>query len=859
MADLATDDRGARPDAIASRRRRLAVVAVVAWTVACAVVLTLLLVQLRRQAMESGERLVQSFAQIIEEQTSGTIEAAEQLLRQVTERIDRLEPAADPIAVGDGFRRMIAERPQFAGIWVLDAQGRILYDTGRNIGMDLADREYFRVLRASPALPLHVGVPIRSRATGAWLLPVVAPWKPAGGGFAGVVVVALQPRQFERVWSIQGAGDGRSIALLRRDATLLMRSPFSEAAIGRRFDDLRLFRELLDGAPNGITIETSPVDGRLRLVGYRRLAAYPDLVIVASEPVDQVLAPWQRTVWIVVVGAVAASVPLLGMLVWLLWEWRRRLEREARLAAANARLSAEVTERAKVQAEADATHARLVDAVAAFPGSFRLFDADERLVLSNDVQWITDPVVIADTPLGTPFPAIAARAAALELDQAAVGRQEEWLRDRLAQFRAGRTDVEVHWRDGRWFHLLERRTSEGGRISIRLDISAQKRFEDQLRQAQKMEAIGQLTGGIAHDFNNMLTVIIGNAELLTERADIGAQSRELAGLVLKAADGAADLTGRLLAFARRTALQPRRVQINPFIAQVEQLLRRTLGEQFDIRLVLEPEIWDVLIDPAQLEAAILNLALNARDAMPSGGPLTIETANVEIDAAYATANDGAQPGAFVMVTMSDAGMGMTPATIARAFEPFFTTKPVGQGTGLGLSMVYGFVRQSGGHVKIYSELGRGTTIRMYLPRATADAAASTPSVEEPGIAMGEGQAILVVEDDDLVRRHVEAQLLGLGYRVVGAANGAAALELLLLDTHFDLLLTDVVMPGGMTGREVADAARRLRPRLRVLFMSGYTENAIVHGGRLDPDARLLSKPYRLRDLAAKVRAALTDE
>ncbi|BBK39170.1 hypothetical protein STAQ_42480 [Allostella sp. ATCC 35155] len=838
-------------------RRLILLAAFLAWMLGSMVVLGVLIVQSRQQTIAAGERLVQSFAQIVEEQSSAVFGSVGRLLRQVAGTLDGLDPsmAADAPAVSDLLRRMIADRSNVASVWVLDGEGRVVYDVGGNFGMNLEDREYFRSLRARPDKPLHVGQPIRSRATGNWLLPVSAPRIGPDGRFAGVLVAALRPDSLERTWSVQTAGGGRSITLFRADSTLLMRSPFVERAMGQRYEHLPLFRDLLPRAPAGIDYDRSPVDGVERQIAYRRFDAYPELVIAATEPIDEVLHPWRRMIGIVAIGAVAAAVPLLALLAWLLREWRRRQQSEARLAAANARLSAEIAERTRAQALADSAHARLMDAVAAFPGSFRLFDAEERLVLSNDVQWITDPVVIASVPLGTPFPAIAARAAALELDRAAVGRQEEWLRERLAQFRDGRTDVEVHWRDDRWFHLLERRTSEGGRISVRLDITRQKRVEEHLRQAQKMEAVGQLTGGIAHDFNNMLTVILGNAELLAERPDVGPEARELARVVMQAADAAADLTSRLLAFARRTPLQPRRVQVTAFVSEMERLLRRTLGEQYDIRLVLTAEIWDVVIDPAQLEAAILNLALNARDAMPDGGPVTIETANVEIDATYAADHEGATAGAFVMVALSDAGCGMEADVVRRAFEPFFTTKGVGRGTGLGLSMVYGFVRQSGGHVKIYSEPGRGTTVRLYLPRATDAAVAPDALPDEPGIPPGEGQAILVVEDDAQVRAHTERQLLGLGYEVVGVPDGAAALTM-LSGRPFDLILTDVVMPGGMSGRDVADAAVRLRPGIAVLFMSGYTENAIVHGGQLDPDARLLSKPFRLRDLAIRVRAAL---
>jgi len=378
-----------------------------------------------------------------------------------------------------------------------------------------------------------------------------------------------------------------------------------------------------------------------------------------------------------------------------------------------------------------------------------------------------------------------------------------------------------------------------------------------LRQSQKMEAIGQLTGGVAHDFNNLLTVILGSAELLVERLGKDPESRSLAEMTANAAERGAELTNRLLAFARRQPLDPRPTDINRQIADMDRLLRRTLGEHVEIEVVQAGGLWKAMIDAGQLENAILNLCINARDAMPDGGRLTVETANVRLDAAYAASQSEVEPGQYVMVAVSDTGIGMDAATLERAFEPFFTTKDVGKGSGLGLSMVYGFAKQSGGHVRIYSEAGQGTTVKLYLPRAETDQA-PVAAAAEPAIEKGK-ERILLVEDDDLVRGHVARQLDTLGYEVVAVANGPDAIEALRQRADIDLLFTDIVMPGGMNGREVAERAKALRPGLPVLFTSGYTENAIVHQGRLDRGVHLLQKPYRRQELAAKVRQALRGE
>ena len=378
--------------------------------------------------------------------------------------------------------------------------------------------------------------------------------------------------------------------------------------------------------------------------------------------------------------------------------------------------------------------------------------------------------------------------------------------------------------------------------------------EDQLRQAQRLEAVGQLTGGIAHDFNNLLTIILGNAELLVDSLSSDQQLRLLAEMTQTAAERGAELTSRLLAFSRRQALDPRAMNVGTLLQGMDPLLRRSLGEHVELEVIHGGGLWSAMVDGPQLESALLNLSINARDAMPGGGRLTIETRNAHLDASYAADNADVQPGQYVMIAVSDTGSGMDAETVARAFEPFFTTKPVGKGSGLGLSMVFGFVKQSQGHVKIYSEPGQGTTVRLYLPRATNGDA---PGADEEPTAHNEGQEkILLVEDDDLVRDHVAKQLRDLGYRVIACSNGADALQALRATADVDLLFTDVVMPGGMNGRELAEAARALRPDLPVLFTSGYTENAIVHHGRLDPGVHLLAKPYRRRDLAAKLRVVL---
>ncbi|ATB36595.1 hybrid sensor histidine kinase/response regulator [Cystobacter fuscus] len=381
-----------------------------------------------------------------------------------------------------------------------------------------------------------------------------------------------------------------------------------------------------------------------------------------------------------------------------------------------------------------------------------------------------------------------------------------------------------------------------------------RKTEEQLRQSQKMEAVGKLTGGVAHDFNNLLQVIAGNLQLL--QRDVGGNERALHRVqtATRAVERGAKLASQLLSFARRQPLQPIVVNLSRLVRGMDELLRRTLGEDVELETVTAGGLWNTAIDPNQLENVILNLAINARDAMSNNGKLTIEVSNAVLDDRYCRMHPEVLPGQYVLLAVSDTGSGMTPEVMERAFEPFFTTKPEGRGTGLGLSMVYGFVKQSGGHIKLYSELGHGTTIKLYMPRAveaeSMDAQVITGPIE------GGSETILVVEDDPEVRTTVVEMVSELGYRVLKAVDAQSALVILQSGVPIELLFTDVVMPGPVRSPELAKQAKALHPDIEVLFTSGYTENAIVHGGRLDPGVQLLSKPYSRDDLARKLRQLL---
>jgi PAS domain S-box-containing protein len=397
---------------------------------------------------------------------------------------------------------------------------------------------------------------------------------------------------------------------------------------------------------------------------------------------------------------------------------------------------------------------------------------------------------------------------------------------------------------------------DAGRIhGVGRDITDHRATEEALRQSQKMEAVGQLTGGIAHDFNNLLQGITGSLDIMDSRLAQGRTDdlvRWLTGAKTSAGRAAA-LTHRLLAFSRRQPLDPRAVRANPLIGSMEDMLRRTLSENVELELVLAGGLWTTRCDPNQLESAILNLAINARDAMPGGGKLVIETCNAHLDNAYSAKQRDVKPGQYVCICVTDTGVGMSKETIARAFEPFFTTKPIGQGTGLGLSMIHGFVRQSGGQIRVYSEEGKGTTVKLYLPRFRGE-----DEPEEPGTGLAaaphsdSGEVVLVVEDEPVVRGLIVEVLGELGYQAIEAGDGLKGFEILQSKRRIDLLVTDIGLPG-LNGRQMADGARVFRPDLKVLFMTGYAENAALASGFLEPGMAMITKPFAMDVLAGRIR------
>ena len=529
---------------------------------------------------------------------------------------------------------------------------------------------------------------------------------------------------------------------------------------------------------------------------------------------------------------------------------------EQRVTARTTELRREVAERRKAEGRLQSTSTFLDAVIENVPAMIFVKDADTgRFVLLNrfgeDLLGYDRRDVVGKTDYDI-FPReqadrFVARDRDVLVSQKALVTPEESITTRLRGVRQMRTtEVAVADQSGAMRYL----------VAFAEDISERREIEQQLRHAQKMEAVGQLTGGVAHDFNNLLGIIIGNLDLVLDGVKGDRNLKEIAQAALDGALRGAEVTQRLLAFSRRQPLQPLRVNLNDRLLQIVPMLRRTLGDPISIQLHTAPDLWPVLVDSSQTDTAILNLAVNSRDAMPQGGTLTIETSNTHLDSGYALRHLELRPGDYVQLSVTDSGAGIPPEVLERVFEPFFTTKGTGKGTGLGLSMVYGFVKQSSGHIRIDSEVGQGTTVRIYLPRAAAAGVEEVDRNQRPRSAPAGGELILLVEDNEGMRAVTAKQLSGLGYRVLEAESGGAALQVLEGNPEIALLFSDIMMPGGMNGYDLAREARLRRPQLPILLTTGYAAGAAATEPQKMEKLQLLMKPYRMSDLEERLRQVL---
>jgi PAS domain S-box-containing protein len=819
---------------LASVRRRIAVLFLLGALVTAGV-LAALLVRLRSDEIASANKLLTAVAQLVDEQTSRTLQNVDQVLQNAAATLS----AASPSAVAGGvdtraasidaqLHKLVEDRPYLTVIRVLDARGRAIYgsDTG-NTGLDLSDRTYFTERRDNRATKSLFSAPTRSRSSGKWVIPAARTVRAANGDFAGVIVAGVDPLFFNRVWTIDEAIPELTMTLFRADSVMLMRTPVDAQLIGKSFPNSQVFERMRAGIHVGNYENESLIDGKVRLFAFRRLTAYPGLVLVAGQGLDQALADWWHIVRIVVSGWVVGTMAVGVLTIWLAREWNRRRATEDRY-----RLLFQSNPYPVVVIDRDTRHFLAVnDATVEQYGWSR----EEFLTMTANDLYLPEDVPEAN---------------AMRQDGAwGVTPAVQGLRHRRKNGTVFDVETTVRPID------LEGRPAV---LALAHDVTARHTAEAQLRQSQKMEAVGQLTGGIAHDFNNILMVILANADQLQEEetpdaAMVAARLEPITQAVMRASA----LTRQLLAFSRKQPLNPKRTALNDLVSDTGKLLHRALGEQIEIDSALADGLWTVNIDRTQLETALVNLCVNARDAMPGGGKLLIETRNVSLDKDNVTQANDVAPGDYVMLSVTDTGSGMPPETRAKVFEPFFTTKEVGKGTGLGLSMVYGFIKQSNGHITIHSEVGRGTTFRLYFPRS--DGVQEETAVRQTAPLPRGTERVLVIEDELQVRAGVVQQLQSLGYVVSQAPDGAAGVASFeVAPQPYDLLLTDVVMPGRLSGKALADEVVRRWPKTRIVFMSGYAENAVLNDGMPDAGVRLLSKPFRKSDLAKILRQALDD-
>jgi PAS domain S-box-containing protein len=808
----------------------------------------------RFEALDFGKRRAENLAYILSSHLTRTIGGIDTTLSQLALVSSRI---GGPSARAEDWNSALdAAKSGAAGIAALivtDETGTIRHATlPQVVGQPRADTYLFTQLRNDPNAELVANPPVRGQASGQWVIPFGRRLLSPDGKFAGVLVATLEPERLRGFYRTIDIGRGGIISVLHPEMAVLFREPSSADSTGQTARDNPLLAQHRRAPEFGFVRAPFEPGGPVYLSAYRQVVNPPLLVAVSLAESD-VLAAWWSSATISF--GIMAGFGVLLIFAWrvIMREIRARTEVEARIVAQANELTAATNKRAEADAALRTSEAQFQSIMDHAPMMVSLRDLDGRFTFINR-SYVAFAGQSEESILGHTVSELRSK----DYGEAIAKEDQDIIRQR----RVVQREMTLEKADGPRtvlavkFPVYDAHGAITGVGTVMADITEQKRIEIHLAQSQRIEAVGQLTGGIAHDFNNLLTAILLNADVLVGIVD--EKTRPLAEAVRMAAERGADLTRRLLAFGRRQMLEPRPTDIRDLLSGMEALMHRTLGEHIEIQFRHAADLWDAKVDPGQLENAVLNLSVNARDAMPNGGQLTVETANVEFDAEQAAINPEIRPGQYVMIAVGDTGTGMPRNVVERAFEPFFTTKDVGKGTGLGLSMVYGFVKQSGGHVRIYSEVGIGTVVRLYVPRS--ETVAATPDIAPalaPDLPKGT-ETILFVEDDPMVRKHTGMQIVGLGYAIVAAENAVDALSLVEQGCMPDLLFTDVVMPGGMNGRQLALRLRERWPHLRVLYTSGYAQGALTIDGEAVPTKYVLGKPYRRRDLAAKLREVLDE-
>ncbi len=814
----------------------------------------------RERDLVSAEREQARLSLTLAETTSRTMQSLDLILLGIEEDIENAG-----IRTADDLRRefsspvvqsLLVERKQdiaqLDAIVVLGDNGHVI-TSSRTPPLpsdpDFSTRDYYLAHKSAATPSVYIGAPVRNRVTGEWTMFMTRPISAPDGAFLGVLNAVVRTRFFEDLFEAVAPGSEATISLFRRDGVLLARHPMSEEFIGRSFGAQPLFREIIANAASGVVrTPASAFDGIARIMTPNAVSDYP-LVINVTNTIDAILASWrQRTLVTAVISSIFAILILLfGALFGRQIDLRMRMAQslaereEASRGERRIRELAEDLEKSLKQLRAVTDHLPVLIAYIDRDMKFRFINKTGEIWYGRSAEDILGHRVgdVLERPPTVHSAELFERLSKGPIRDVRKRKQPDGTTRTLDV-----TQVPDFDADG----------NVCGYYALLTDISDRVATEEQLRQAQKLDAIGKLTGGIAHDFNNLLAVILGNLELAKENAARGEDPASSIDIALHATDQGAQLTRSLLSFARQQSLSPTSLNLSDLVNEMISLLQRTLPENIAINVVATKDLWACHADPSQVKSALLNLVVNSRDAMPSGGKLTIETANVTL--AKDEANADIIPGDYVMLAVSDTGSGMPPAVVAQAFEPFFTTKEMGRGTGLGLSMVYGFAKQSNGNVKIYSEVGHGTSVKLYLPRSKDGSAQSAASPSAQAKAPAAGETILVVEDNADVRILTTSMLQSLGYRVLSTDSPGDALQTLSAENAIDLLLTDVVLSDPMNGPQLAAAAIQLKPSLKILFMSGYTENALKHNAGFGQNIRLLQKPFRKADLAQALRDAL---
>jgi PAS domain S-box-containing protein len=784
----------------------------------------------REVALREGHERAKALAFILGDHLQRNVGAVDATVSQVALAMGRLGgPNVRPDILDPVLAAARSTVSGIANISIVNEAGVITHATlPELIGQSRADTHFFQELSRTPGGGLVVDRPRRGRLTGQTIIPFARSVTDPQGRFIGAVVASFEPERLRGFYRTIAVGRQGVIWLATPDGTVLFREPSSGVVEAANEPG---WIEQATSAPNRDFFRAPFTAGGPTFFHVLARVKEPPLIIAASIPERIMLMGWTVDAFI----TLAAAAGFLALLL-LAWVLIVRVIRQ--------RANAEEALRAnQVMFQSIMDHAPIMLSLRDLNGRFTFIN---RTYVAFAGQ--SEASIIGRTMAELRGADLATAAA--EQDRFVIENRKSAQWEMTLAKPNGPRNVLITK-----FPVYDAAGNVNSLGTIVTDITDQKRAEIQLAQAQRMNAIGQLTGGIAHDFNNLLTSLLLNADVLVRHIDDD-RLRPAAEAIRMAAERGADLIRRLLAFGRRQMLEPRPTDIKELLDGMEPLMRRTLGEHIDLEFVHAPDLWTANVDPNQLENAVLNLAVNARDAMPDGGKLTIETANATFDADDMALNPEMTPGEYVMIAVRDSGTGMSPDLVARAFEPFFTTKEVGKGTGLGLSMVYGFVRQSGGHVRIYSEVGLGTVVRLYVPHS--DVAPLPLAIASPGVAepASSAETILFVEDDPLVRKHTQDQLAELGYRVVTAENGPAALAQVEEGCTPDLLFTDLVMPGGINGHELARRLRRRWPDLPVLYCSGYAHDALAPDGETVPARNMLAKPYRRRELAAKLRELL---